>query len=232
MTRSPVSPSESVVERVYEQLRDAAISFALLPGDRINEVELADRFGVSRTPLREALHRLTADGFLTLSPGKGFYQRPLDPKAAFELFEFRARLETSAIPLVIARATPEELAAIGDFLDISSADVPGRTIVDLVNLDERFHEQLIALSGNTEMTRVLRNVNGRIRFVRWIDMEGRRSFTQSEHKEILAAVLRRDAAGAMDLLSRHIERRLDQITASIREGFARIYADRQSAGPG
>ena len=63
-------------------------------------------------------------------------------------------------------------------------------------------------------------------------MEGRRSFTQNEHKEILAAVLRRDAAATTDLLSRHIERRLDKITASIREGLARIYVDRQSAGPG
>ena len=220
-------PVESVVERVYEQLKALSISYELLPGDRVNEIELAERLGVSRTPLREALNRLTSEGFLSMKPGKGFFRRPLDAKDVFDLYECRRCLESAAAPLAIARADDAAIGRIRSFLDISRAEVPDRTITDLVVLDESFHEQLMALSGNEEMLRVLRNLNDRIRFVRWIDMEnGRRSATQDEHLAIIDAVAARDAARAVALLDGHIERRLDQIVAVIREGYARIYMDR------
>ncbi len=226
-------PAESIVERVYNQLKALSISFEFLPADRINEIEIAERLGVSRTPQREALNRLTADGFLTLTPGKGFYRRPLDAKEIFDLYEFRQRIETAAAPLAIARAGDDAIADVRAFLDISRADVPSRTITDLVELDEGFHERLMALSGNAEMLRVLRNLNARIRFVRWIDMEnGRRNATQGEHLAILDAIAARDANRAIALLNGHIERRLDQIVAVIREGYARIYMDRDQAKRG
>jgi DNA-binding GntR family transcriptional regulator len=223
-------PAESIVERVYDQLKALSISFELLPGERINELELSERLGASRTPLREALNRLTSDGFLTMTPGKGFFRRPLDTKEIFDLYEFRQRIEAAAAPLAIARASDVAIADIRSFLEISRADVPTRTIADLVALDESFHERLMALSGNAEMLRVLRNLNARIRFVRWIHMEnGRRSTTQGEHLAIINAISARDGNGAITLLNGHIERRLDQIVAVIREGYARIYMDRDKA---
>jgi DNA-binding GntR family transcriptional regulator len=229
-TQTGREPAESVVERVYEQLKALSISFELLPGDRINEIEIAERLGVSRTPLREALNRLTADGFLTLTPGKGFYRRPLDPKEIFDLYELRQRIEAAAAPLAVARASDEAIADVRSFLKVSRTEVPNRTVTELVELDEIFHEKLMSLSGNVEMLRILRNLNARIRFVRWIDMEnGRRSKTQAEHMAILDALAIRDADKAVSLLNAHIERRLDQIVAVIREGYARIYMNRARA---
>src|ERR1022692_967687 len=84
---------KSAVDRVYAQLKELAISFELRPGDRINEVVVARRLGVSRTPLREALNRLTSDGFLTLSRNTGFFRKPLDPKEIFDLYELRNQIE-------------------------------------------------------------------------------------------------------------------------------------------
>jgi DNA-binding GntR family transcriptional regulator len=226
-------PSESIAERVYDQLKALSISFEFLPGDRINEIELSERLGVSRTPLREALNRLTSEGFLTMMPGKGFFRRPLDTKEIFDLYEFRQRLETAAAPLVIARASAEAISDIRSFLEVSREDVPTRTITDLVAFDESFHEKLMTLSGNSEMLRVLRNLNARIRFVRWIDMEnGRRNTTQREHLAIIEAIAARDGDGAIALLNGHIECRLDQIVAVIREGYARIYMDRDEVRRG
>src|SRR5713226_2915995 len=69
--------SDSVVDRVYEQLKAMAVSYELKPGERLNEGELAKRLGVSRTPLREALNRLNTEGFLRFTPGKGFFCREL-----------------------------------------------------------------------------------------------------------------------------------------------------------
>ena len=75
--------SESIVDRVHRDLRNMAITFRFFPGERLNEAILAKELGVSRTPLREALNRLSAEGFLTFSVNQGFFQKPLDVKEIF-----------------------------------------------------------------------------------------------------------------------------------------------------
>ncbi|MGV3549417.1 GntR family transcriptional regulator [Rhizobium sp.] len=223
---------ESIAESVYERVKALSISFDLLPGNRINEIELAERLGVSRTPLREGLNRLVSEGFLTATPGKGFFRRPLDAKEIFDLFELRQAIEVTAAPIAIKRASNAAIGQIRDFLEVSSADVPSRSVADLVELDESFHEQIMALTGNHEMLGVLKNVNARIRFVRWIDMENKRATTQGEHIAIIEAIAQRDGAKATALLSSHIEKRIDQISAAIREGYARIYMDKSMNASG
>ena len=84
--------------------------------------------------------------------------------------------------------------------------------------------QLTQMSGNFEFVRVLRNINSRIRFVRWVDIGRRgRTTTQAEHRVILQAVRDRDEVSAAQLLEKHIERRMDEVTSTIREGFSKIY---------
>ena len=219
-----VEEADSIVDRVYDALKEMAVAYAFRPGERINEGRIAARLGVSRTPLREALNRLKTEGFLRFEPGRGFFCRDLDPREIYDLYELRKALETAAIPLAVARARDEDIAAIAAFLDETGPDEAGRDIAELTGLDETFHRSVMALAGNEAMLRVLDNVNARIRFVRWIDMgDGGRPATQAEHRAVVAALAARDAATAGALLERHIDRRLDQITAAIREGLARIY---------
>jgi len=218
------SRSESVVDRVYEELKNMAVSYAFRPGERLNEGDIARRLGVSRTPLREALNRLNTEGFLSFMPGRGFFCRQLDAQEIFDLYEFRKGLEIASARLAIARAQPEQIDALLAFLDETGPDPGERTAVELVDLDERFHEGLVEMSRNAEMLRVLRNVNARIRFVRWIDMDRlNRSKTQREHRDILLAMKARDEEACVSLLERHIDRRLDEITSAIKEGYAQIY---------
>jgi DNA-binding GntR family transcriptional regulator len=88
----------------------------------------------------------------------------------------------------------------------------------------------MAMCGNEEMLRVLRNVNARIRFIRWIDMErSNRHVTQSDHREILLGLKERNLERCLPILSRHINRRLDQISSALKEGYAQIY---MGTGPG
>lgn len=223
----------SIVERVYAQLKELAIRFELLPGDRVNEVELARQFGVSRTPLREALNRLVSDGFLVFVAGKGFFRRSLDVKEIFDLFEMRQKLEMALAELAVERASDEQLQEIREFLSVSMKDDPSRNVDDLVSLDEEFHERMAALSGNLEMQHTLRTINARIRFIRWVNMEnGRRTQTQGEHSAILEAVAARNADLARSLLQAHIDGRLEQITPAIREGYAMIYMNRAQSASG
>jgi len=216
--------TDSTVDKVYDQLRSMAIGYGFKPGERLNEVALARQLGVSRTPLREALGRLSIEKLLRFVPGKGFFCRDLNVNEVFDLYELRKSIEVSAIRLAVARASDADVAALKTFLDQTGPDAGQRTPTELVALDETFHERLMALSGNEEMLAVLKHVNARIRFVRWIDMaQADRPASQREHQAVLEAIAARDEAAGMAVLEKHIDRRLDRITAAIREGYARIY---------
>jgi DNA-binding GntR family transcriptional regulator len=127
------------------------------------------------------------------------------------------------VALAVERATAEQLAEIERFLEQSAQEVPTRTTLELVRLDEAFHEQVMALSGNEEMLNSLRNINGRIRYVRWVDMDGRRAMTQGQHKAILKKMQERDLAGAAALMGDHIGQRLDNIVENVEKCYGKIY---------
>lgn len=231
MTLAPQDPAPGrSADRVYDAVKSMAVRYEIRPGERINEGELARRLNVSRTPLREALNRLATEGFLTTTPNKGFFARPLDAGRVFDLYEVRCALEAGIVRLACERATPDALDAL-EAMVLRHKDEPEDTAATrLLHLDEAFHEELARLTGNGEFLRSLRALNAQIHFVRWIDMRnGRRAHTQAEHLRIVRALRSRDAPQAEELVRRHIGRRLDQIVDVIRAGFAAIYM-RDAAG--
>src|ERR1700739_4201147 len=123
--------AQSAVDRVYNEIRRMAMNCRFLTGERLNEAVLAKELGVSRTPLREALNRLTAEGFLTFSANHGFFRKSLDVKEVFDLYEFRMQLEISAIKLAVERATEEKLDELEAFVTESAKEIPTRTTEDL-----------------------------------------------------------------------------------------------------
>lgn len=225
--------SESTVDRIYDQLKVMTVGYELRPGERLNEGDIAKRLGVSRTPLREALNRLNIEGFLRFAPGRGFFCRDLDAIEIFDLYELRKSLEIASVRFAIKRAKDEQIHSLLSFLEATGPDPGERTAVELVELDEIFHCRLMEMSRNAEMMRVLRNVNERIRFVRWIDMDRiNRTRTQAEHRKILLALKARDEATCVTVMEKHIDRRLDQITSAIKEGYAQIYMPPAKAAAG
>lgn len=210
-------------DSVYERVKSMAITFGIRPGERINEVELARRLHVSRTPLREALNRLVTEGFLTTQLNKGFFARRLDAEDLFNLYEYRSAIETAVVSLACERATAEELDALEKFVRASKDVKDDLIATNLLKLDEEFHTQLARTSHNEEFVRALQGVNARIHFVRWVDMQSRRRYTQNEHMQIVEALQKRDVARAVRLVRDHIIRRRDQISDVIRAGYAEIY---------
>ena len=215
--------SQSIVDRVHRELRTMAITFRLLPGERLNEVILAKELGVSRTPLREALNRLRAEGFLTFSANQGFSRKPLDVKEIFDLYELRQQMEMAAIRLVVERASDEDLQELERFAHGSAEEQPERTPEQAIALDEEFHERLVTLTGNMQMRTSLQNVNDRIHYVRWMDMTGRRPDTQTQHMAIVRTLQERNTEESMRLMSEHIGHRLDQIIDKVERCYGRIY---------
>lgn len=199
------------------------ILYEIKPGERLNEVALAEKLGVSRTPVRDALHLLARDGFLEES-GRGYIRRPLNLKEMLDVYEAREAIEVECLKLASQRATPEQIAEIEAFLAESRTVPENYPVLDLVSLDEKFHDMLAQLSGNNELRRILNELNGRIRFVRWINMEQiGRGKTQAEHAAILQALRDKDADAAEACMRSHISQRTAQIKESITEGLARIF---------
>ncbi|UUX48938.1 GntR family transcriptional regulator [Nisaea acidiphila] len=226
-----MTKTEGTVERTYRLLKEMATNYAFKPESRLNESELAKQLETSRTPLREALNRLVAEGFLTSRSGQGFFCRSLTPPEIMDLYEARGAIECEAVKLAALRADPAEVRELEEFLEQSCGEYrPGTPPEILVKLDEEFHLRLTALSGNAEMVRMLENMNGRIHYVRLIDLkalserDGPDVVTTDPHKRILDAVKRRDPDAAQEAMRAHIERRLEAITQTVRSAFAQLYA--------
>ena len=216
--------NDGLVEALHADIRAMAIDFRLKPGERVNEVALSRRFKASRTPLREALNRLVAEGFLTFERGKGFFCRKYSVTEVQNLYQLRQAVERFAVEQAVELAGNAELAELAAFLDRTS-DEHGRSLEDLLAFDEYFHETLASFSRNAEISRTLSNVNARIRFFRWVDMESRRQRTQGEHRAILEAIRARDAAKAVALVDNHIARRRDEIAVAVKECHARLFVE-------
>lgn len=216
--------SASRVEILYLAIREKVVSFEIKPAERINEVELAKSLHASRTPLREALNRLVAEEIISFYPGRGFFCKELNPRIALELYQLRSVLEVSAIRMACEQATEEELDELTEFLALSRKDLDQKSIGEMIDLDEEFHYRLMSLSRNSEMARVLRNVNDRIRFFRCVYLEENRKLSPriDEHFHILDALKARNADLAAMHVQNHIAKRQDQITAAMKEGFSRI----------
>lgn len=223
----PAPDGISMVEAAYERLLLMINEFEIKPGERINEVAVAKKLGISRTPLREALNRLAIEGFLTIRAARGFFCRDLDPSETMHLYQLRAIIEVAAVRLATDRAAADELASLAQFLKTSSSS-DSYSIDEQVAFDEGFHEEIVSLSGNTEMIRLMKSLNQRIRPLRWIYLHRGRPTTQAEHRQILAAMMSKDADKAAELMETHIIRRRDEIEEAIRHIYGEIYVGRGS----
>lgn len=226
MTLAAKPPVERSTERVYERLRQMAIDFEFRPGERLNELDLARRFNVSRTPLRQAFNRLASEGFLKVA-NRGFFCRSLEVKEICDLYELRCETEVIGIRLACQRASDADIERFAEFSLREGKKHEGMSARDMVRVDELFHEGLARLSGNAELLRLIENIDARIRFVRCFDMQHRVGTVNCEHEKISDLLRKRDQDGCEALMRAHITRRQEQIVTVVKEAFAHIYVGAQ-----
>ena len=218
----PEVKTVSSSQRAYSMLRERLLRFRFMPNQKINEVTLAAELCISRTPLREALNRLVAEGLL-VDRGRGFSVPDLESEMVLDLFEARVEIECATVRLACERATEEALDALEAFLAESMAESPDASVDRLIELDIGFHDAIAEMSGNKVLRRTLANLNDRIHLVRWIAMEGRRKATQAQHRGILDLLRARNAEGATDAMRHHILHRNEDIVASIKAAYGHVY---------
>ena len=202
-------------ETAYQLLRDEIIQWKLEPGTPLGEVETSQRLGVSRTPLREALSRLVAEGLVRTGPGRTAVVTSLSRDDIVELFELREALETQSALLAARRRDAvvfEELRA--DFLANVRADERPYDLADA--LDRAIDEA----AASTYLSAALRDLRGhlaRVRRTAHANTE-RLDRATSEHVLIVDAILAQDEALAASATSVHLHNSLANILASLPEG--------------
>lgn len=195
----------SLSNRVYRRIKDDIFDFALLPGERFSENEIAGRLGVSRTPVREALYKLQREGYIDVAPQSGWNVRPFDFAVFEDLYDLRTVLELAAAKRACAAERVPELEALKRVWLVPAA----KRLTDpwkVAQLDERFHSTLVEAVGNREMARVHHEITERIRIIRRLDFTERERIrhTYDEHAAILKALLARSYREAKLLLAAHI----------------------------
>lgn len=217
----------------YTGLKDRILQGDVPVGIRLGEERIAERLGVSRTPVREALLRLDAEGFLERHPEGGFRVRPPSAQQMRDRYEIRRALEgfavrRTAVDLPAARSGRTARSLVEDLREewrVIDAEVTGPD-AEFVLLDEDFHVRLAEASGNAELAGELRRLNERIRPVRSHDFvtEGRIVATVEEHLAVLDAVLAGRPAEAAVLLEEHIVQSQRIVEAAVGRVLERMLA--------
>jgi DNA-binding GntR family transcriptional regulator len=218
-------PAVSALSRAYKGLREVILDYEIKPGDRLNEVDLARKFSVSRTPLREALNRLAVERLLNFEPSVGYFRPTINLQEMVNLYELRLALESEGVRLAIERAGDEEIGELSRYWSDVNQDVHRKSKPELIADDELFHEKLVGLSHNDELVHALRAVNARIHFIRWsgTSAQARAREFYKEHLSLLDSIQKRDKEGSLEKLRKLIAKTRDEISMLLKDGAAQVY---------
>jgi len=197
---------EGLMDRAYAQLRDSVLDGELRPGEPLYEIHLADRLGMSRTPVREALKVLARDGYLEELPSRGYTvpRRSLDDLREF--FELREVLEATAAKYAALRATKSELEQLENICFRYERE---KDDVRWTQMGHEFHSLIVHAARNTRLHSMLHSLNAQIvvsrRTVARSDTT-RRQAAVHDHRAIFEAIKARDEVQAQSLAAEHVRR--------------------------
>ena len=202
---------------VFNTLRQAILKGELEPGERLMEIQLAERLGVSRTPIREAIRKLELEGLVLMIPRKGAEVAEISETSLREVLEVRRSLEELAIELACQRITPEELTALEEAENRFARAVEDGEVMAIAESDENYHELIYQATANDRLVQILNNLREQMYRYRleYIKDEDRRQILVVEHEHILRAVRRRDIADAKSAVREHIDNQQLTITKNL-----------------
>ena len=212
---------------IVATLKDRIIHWQYPPEHRLTEAELCQKFGVSRSPVREALRTLATDGFVKKMPNRGYAVKQYNLREIEELYELRLALELFVVECLAKRGTPMK-----DDMDALKRTWTGllngssKKDEELARLDTLFHETLAHAAGNKSLLRQLRAINERLLLFRMIDFgrAHRAESTCHQHLEILKRIAAKDISGARKAMQRNIEDGRNNVDAAIKDALARSYS--------
>ena len=212
---------------IVATLKERIIHWQYPPEHRLTEAELCQKFGVSRSPVREALRTLATDGFVKKMPNRGYAVKQYNLREIEELYELRLALELFVVECLANRGTPMK-----DDMDALKRTWTGllngssKKDEELARLDTLFHETLAHAAGNKSLLRQIRAINERLLLFRMIDFgkAHRAESTCHQHLEILKRIAAKDISGARKAMQRNIEDGRNNVHEAIKDALARAYS--------
>lgn len=205
-------------EAAAERLRTLIIEGVLLPGAKLNERELCEQLGVSRTPLREAFRILAGDGLLSQLPNRGAQVVALSADDARHAFEVMAALEGLAGELAVARVTDDDLADLRALQVEMEAAHAHHDLPAYYRINRAIHDRLNALAANPVLAHTCRTLNTRLHALRFRSNLNAAKWAKAvaEHRDMIAALAARDGTALRKVLIKHLRAKMQAVLETMK----------------
>ena len=204
---------------VFNTLRQAILRGELKPGERLMEIQLANKLGVSRTPIREAIRKLELEGLVLMIPRKGAEVAEITEKNLMDVLEVRKALEELAVELACDRISEEQIeelrVAAKEFQRVSKSGDGTR----IAEADVKFHDVIFMATDNQRLISLLNNLREQMyRFrVEYLKQKEYYPKLMEEHQQIIETIEKRDKKGACGIIGKHIDDQVSTVSGVIRE---------------
>lgn len=198
---------------IFNTLREAIIAGELKPGERLMEVQLSEKMGVSRTPVREAIRKLELEGLVDMIPRKGAHVAELSVKDIMDVLEVRASMDGLATSLSALRITEEEINELKHVYSQFESYVEKENLQGSIKKDVEFHDIIYRSSRNDKLIQILNNLREQVHRFRVIYLKGFGNSKEliKEHWEIIEAIESRDFEKAQKVAKKHIQNQEEAI---------------------
>lgn len=212
----------SIRDSVHDQMREMILDGQWPPGARIDLSSLAEEFGVSKTPLNEAIHMLIREGLLTVKPRSGTFVSSLDLDEILETFDFRLVLEKGAAETILSNISAPILHGLDNLndrmADIAHGEPQDEDYRRLLRLDDEFHQKIMMLSGNSQLIETYEQISARLMLMRMVGAFERKDYeaTIDDHRTITAALRVGDLQSFAAASATHVHNAKDKIRRGLK----------------
>lgn len=212
---SKIEGYELLSQKVYRILKTGIVKKYLKPGTKLLEVKIAKQMGVSRTPVREAIRELAAEGFVKISPNQGVIVSIASIEDTQEVLQIRSVLEGLAARLATKVINGEEIKELEKYIEQMEYYANKDNALAFSKMDVKFHELILNICGNNRLIQIRKNLSDQAhRYrIRSLSIPGRLKHSLKEHQEIVKALKRKDSEQAGRSSQKHIENVLKNILA-------------------
>lgn len=203
---------------VFNTLRQAILKGELAPGERLMEIQLAEKLGVSRTPIREAIRKLELEGLVLMIPRKGAEVAKISEKSLRDVLEVRRALEELAVELVCEKITDEQIQDLKGAAEDFKASLKEGDITRIAEADVKFHDVIYMATDNQKLIQLLNNLREQMYRYR-VEYLKRSDFHQQlidEHEEIIETIENGQKERAVQVVCQHVDNQVEAVMDTIR----------------
>lgn len=203
---------------VFNTLRQAILRGELKPGERLMEIQLANKLGVSRTPIREAIRKLELEGLVLMIPRKGAEVADITEKSLRDVLEVRKALEELAVQLTCDKITKEQIRELEEAADEFKKILKSSDVTEIAEADVHFHDVIYKATDNQRLIQLLNNLGEQMYRYRVEYLKNPEAYPQlvAEHEEIIRHIERKEKEKATEIVCKHIDNQVEAVIDVIR----------------